>query len=114
VKSGTVATVTFTASMRMRRSSGTKTGRCVRAALPTGHLHAGRTFTAGTIVTLPTGPKAPGASEGFDVTLPASDAAYCFRVKVSDEAGNASLSNVATVTMPDVTAPRPWLTWRFR
>jgi len=30
---------------------------------------------------------------------------YCFRLKVLDEAGNSSLSNVASVTMPDVTAP---------
>ncbi|HVE81869.1 MAG TPA: Ig-like domain repeat protein, partial [Myxococcales bacterium] len=62
-------------------------------------------FAGGTAVSGLPAPASPGSAESFSVTGLASQTSYCFLLKVTDAAGNTSLSNEATGSTPDAAPP---------
>ena len=86
-------------------NTGTATSYELRYASGGGCPLTSATFPLGTAATgLPT-PGSAGAAESFTVTGLSSDTAYCFMLRVADDAGNSSLSGSAAGSTRDVTAP---------
>jgi chitodextrinase len=86
-------------------SAGTATSYELRDASAAACPLTAATFSSGTAVTGLPAPSASGAAETFTVAGLTSDTAYCFMLRVTDDAGNASLSNSAGGSTRDVTAP---------
>ena len=86
-------------------TTGTATSYELRSATGAACPLTSATFASGTAVSGLPAPSPAGTSESFTVTGLASDKAYCFMLKVTDDSGNSSLSNSAAGSTLDVTAP---------
>ncbi|HEY8209953.1 MAG TPA: lamin tail domain-containing protein [Myxococcaceae bacterium] len=86
-------------------TTGTAASYELRSATGAGCPLTAANFSSGTAASGLPAPSAAGATEAFTVNGLTPDRAYCFMLKVTDDSGNSSLSNSASASTADLTAP---------